>query len=79
MDAQSSGLWRAGSDGLERASGNFNATARDYARMGILLSNDGMRADRPELGEIIPKDDLLEATDWRRHPDAFAPKKATPY
>jgi len=79
MGAQTSGLWRAGADGLERASGNFNATAQDYARLGILFSNDGMRPDRPDLGEILPKDFLLEATDWRRHPEAFAPKKATPY
>jgi CubicO group peptidase (beta-lactamase class C family) len=79
MGAQTSGLWRAGSDGLERAGGNFNATAQDYARLGILLANDGMRPDRPDLGEILPKDFLIEATDWRRHPEAFAPRKATPY
>ena len=79
MGAQTSGLWRAGADGLERASGNFNATAQDYARLGILFSNDGMRPDRPDLGEILPKDFLIEATDWRRHPEAFAPRKATPF
>jgi CubicO group peptidase (beta-lactamase class C family) len=79
MGAQTSGLWRAGADGLERASGNFNATAQDYARLGVLFANDGVRPDRPDLGEILPKDFLLEATDWRRHPEAFAPKKATPY
>ena len=79
MGAQTSGLWRAGADGLERASGNFNATAQDYARFGILLGNDGVRTDRPDLGEILPKDFLLEATDWRRHPQAFAPRQATPY
>ena len=79
IGAQSSALWRAGSDGLERAGGNFNATAQDYARLGILLANDGMRPDRPDLGEIIPKNFLIEATDWRHHPDPFAPKTATPY
>ena len=79
MGAQTSGLWRAGADGLERASGNFNATAQDYTRLGILLANDGMRPDRPDLGEILPKEFVIEATDWRRHPDAFHPKKATPY
>jgi len=79
MGAASSGFWRADSTGLERASGNFNATARDYARLGILLGNDGRRKDRPDLGEIIPRDFLVEATDWKRHPPAFAPKKATPY
>lgn len=79
MGAETSALWRAGSDGLERASGNFNATARDYARLGILLSNDGMRTDRPDLGEILPRDYVIEATDWKQHPEAFAPRKATPY
>lgn len=79
MGAKTSAMWRAGSDGLERAGGNFNATAQDYARLGVLLANDGVRPDRPDLGEIIPKDFLIEATDWRRHPDAFAPQKATPY
>jgi len=79
MGAGSSGLWRTDATGLERASGNFNATARDYARLGILLSNDGRRPDRPDMGEIIPRDFLVEATDWKQHPPAFAPKKATSY
>ena len=79
MGAETSGLWRAGANGLERASGNFNATARDYARLGVLLANDGTRPDRPDLGEILPRDYLLEATDWQRHPNAFAPRRATPY
>ena len=79
MGAETSALWRAGSDGLERASGNFNATARDYARLGILLANDGARPDRPDLGEILPRDYVIEATDWKKHPPAFAPRKATPY
>ena len=79
MGAASSGLWRTDATGLERASGNFNATARDYARLGILLSNDGRRPDRPDMGDIIPRDFVVEATDWKQHPPAFAPKKATPY
>jgi CubicO group peptidase (beta-lactamase class C family) len=79
MGAGSSGLWRTDATGLERASGNFNATARDYARLGILLSNDGRRPDRTDMGEIIPRDFLIEATDWKQHPPAFAPKKATSY
>jgi CubicO group peptidase (beta-lactamase class C family) len=79
MGAETSGLWRAGANGLERAGGNFNATARDYARLGVLLANDGQRADRPDLGDILPRDFVLEATDWQRHPPAFAPRRATPY
>ena len=29
--------------------------------------------------QILPKDYLLDATDWHRQPEAFAPRKATPY
>jgi CubicO group peptidase (beta-lactamase class C family) len=79
MGAETSSLWRADSTGLERAGGNFNATARDYARLGLLLAYDGQRPDRPDLGEIIPAAYLIEATDAKQHPAAFAPNKATPY
>ena len=79
LGAQTSALWRAGADGLERAGGNLNATARDWARLGVLLAHDGVRPDKPELGPLLPQDFLLEATDWKRHPEAFAPRKATPY
>lgn len=79
MGAETSALWRAGADGLERAGGNLNATARDWARLGVLLAHDGVRPDKPEAGPLLPRDFLLEATDWKRHPEAFAPRKATPY
>lgn len=79
LGAETSSLWRADSTGLERAGGNFNAIARDYARLGILLAHDGQRPDRPDLGEIVPTAYLIEATDSKQHPPAFAPTKATPY
>ena len=79
LGAETSALWRAGADGLERAGGNLNATARDWARLGVLLAHDGVRPDKPQLGPLLPQDFLLEATDWKRHPEAFAPRKATPY
>jgi hypothetical protein len=79
LGAQTSALWQAGADGLERAGGNLNATARDWARLGVLLADDGVRPDKPQLGPLLPQDFLLEATDWKRHPEAFAPRKATPY
>jgi CubicO group peptidase (beta-lactamase class C family) len=77
MGAETSALWRAERTGLERAAGNFNATLRDYGRLGIVLANDGMRPDTKQ--QVIPRDYLLEATDWRRAPDAFQPRTATPY
>jgi CubicO group peptidase (beta-lactamase class C family) len=44
-----------------------------------LLAYDGRRPDRADLGEIVPTAYLIEATDWKQHPPAFAPNKATPY
>jgi CubicO group peptidase (beta-lactamase class C family) len=79
MGAESSALWRADRFGIERAAGNLNATARDWARLGWLLANDGKRPDKPELGEIIPSSFLLEATDAHQHEEHFKPNKATPY
>ena len=55
--------------------GNFNATLRDYGRLGMLLANDGAVGGK----QIVPKDYLLDATDWHRQPAAFAPGTATPY
>lgn len=70
MGAEADATWIIGPDDLERAAGNFNAVLRDYGRLGVLLANDGVQDGR----QILPKDYLLEATDWRRHPAAFAPK-----
>jgi CubicO group peptidase (beta-lactamase class C family) len=77
MGAETSALWRAERTGLERAAGNFNATLRDYGRLGVVLANDGIRPDTQQ--QVIPRDYLLEATDWRRAPAAFRPRTATPY
>ncbi len=63
------------SDGLERAGGGFSATLRDWGRLARLLADDGMR----DGVQVIPRDWLLEMTAQRRHPAAFAPRKATPY
>jgi CubicO group peptidase (beta-lactamase class C family) len=46
MGAETSALWRAGEDGLERAGGNLNATARDWARLGR-AAGARRRAPRP--------------------------------
>jgi len=50
----------------------------DILRLGV-VEHDGVRPDKPQLGPLLPQDFLLEATDWKRHPEAFAPRKATPY
>jgi len=73
--AEADATWVRTRDGTESGGGGFNATLRDYGRLGILLANDGAAGGR----QIIPKDYLLEATDWRRQPDAFRPQRATPF
>ncbi len=79
IGAETSALWRADKTGLERAGGNFNATLRDYARLGVVLANDGVRPDDPQHKQIIPRDYLMDGTDWHRVPEAFRPGKAGPY
>jgi len=79
IGAEKSASWYADRTGLEVAFGNFNATLRDYARLGIVLANDGIRPDDPDRTEIVPRDFLLDATDWTRSPEAFRPRRATPY
>jgi len=45
--------------------------ARRELEVGSVVDDDGR--------QILPKDYLLDATDWHRQPDAFAPRKAKPY
>lgn len=75
MGAEADATWVRTRDRTESGGGGFNAVLRDYGRLGILLANDGAIGER----QIVPKSYLLEATDWRRQPEAFAPRKATPY
>jgi CubicO group peptidase (beta-lactamase class C family) len=57
----------------------FNATLRDYARLGIVLANDGVRVDGTSTKQVIPQEFLLDATDWQRQPEAFQPRKASSF
>jgi CubicO group peptidase (beta-lactamase class C family) len=75
MGAEADATWIRTPDGTESAAGAFNATLRDYGRLGVLLANDGAVGTT----QVLPKAYLLEATDWHRQPDAFAPGRATPY
>ncbi len=75
IGAETSALWRTDRTGLEMAGGNFNATLRDYGRLGVVLANDGVRPDDPEKAAIIPHEYLMDATDWHRVPEAFRPRK----
>ena len=75
MGAEADATWTVDPGGFEYAWGNFNATLRDWGRLAMLLADDGMRDGK----QIIPRNYLLEATDFRRQPAAFAPGTATPY
>jgi CubicO group peptidase (beta-lactamase class C family) len=75
MGAEADATWIRMKDGTEVGAGSFNAVLRDYGRLGMLLANEGALGGR----QILPKDYLLDATDWHRQPAAFAPGKATPY
>ncbi len=57
------------SDHLEQAAGGFNATLRDYARLGWLLASDGRAGDR----QVVPRDWILDMTDAARQPPQFRP------
>jgi len=75
IGTEADATWIKSADGTESAFGNFNATLRDYGRLGMMLANDGAVGGK----QIVPKDYLLDATDWHRQPPAFQPRKATPY
>lgn len=83
MGAEHDAFWRISADGQEQSYGAFNATLRDWARLGQLLANDGRAIDKatgkPGALQVLPLDYLLDATDPARQPPAFKPRKATPY
>lgn len=56
-------------DQVEQAGGSFNATVRDYARLGWLMANDGTVRGR----QVVPREHLLSMTDAARQPEAFRP------
>jgi CubicO group peptidase (beta-lactamase class C family) len=83
MGAEQDAFWRVSVDGQEQSYGAFNATLRDWARLGQLLANDGRAIDKatgkPGALQVLPLDYLLDATDPARQPPAFKPRVATPY
>lgn len=75
MGAEHDAYWRIGADRQEQAMGGFNASLRDWGRLGLLLARDGKVGDR----QLVPLDYLMDATDPARQPPAFMPLKATPF
>jgi CubicO group peptidase (beta-lactamase class C family) len=58
-------------DKVEKAQGGFNATLRDYARLGMMMANDG----QVQGSTVVSRDHLLEMTDAGKQPAAFRPRQ----
>jgi CubicO group peptidase (beta-lactamase class C family) len=75
LGAEGDAFWLLSTDGHERVLGYFNATLRDWGRLGLLLAHDGRIGDR----QVVPREYLLDATDPVRQGPAFQPGRATAY
>lgn len=74
IGAEQDAFWCTAKDRQEAAYFCFNATLRDWGRLGHMLAQDGQVGD----DQVIPKSYLLDATDPARQPEAFRPYRATP-
>jgi CubicO group peptidase (beta-lactamase class C family) len=75
LGAEQDAFWVLSRDGQERASGFFNASLRDWGRLGWMAARDGRVGER----QVVPREYLLDATDPARQPQAFRPGRATPF
>jgi CubicO group peptidase (beta-lactamase class C family) len=75
LGAEHDAFWVLSRDGQERTSGYFNASLRDWGRLGWMMAQDGRVSGR----QIVPRDYVMAATDAQQQPAAFRPGKATPY
>jgi CubicO group peptidase (beta-lactamase class C family) len=78
MGAEHSAFWRLDSEGRAMVHGFFNASLRDWGRLGWLLARDG-KASTPGEPQLISREFVLDATDPARQPAALRPRTATPY
>ena len=75
LGAERDAFWRIGPDGQEHAYAAFNASLRDWGRLGWMLAQDGRMGQQ----QIVPREYLMDATDAERQPSAFKPQRATRY
>ena len=73
IGAEADARWLIDAEGIEYAISFFNATLRDYARLGRLLANDGSWDGRT----IVPRSWMLDATTVRPIDGFLAPGRAT--
>jgi CubicO group peptidase (beta-lactamase class C family) len=75
LGAEHDAFWGLNHEGQERSSAMFNASLRDWGRLGLMLARDGRVGGQ----QVVPLNYLLDATDATRQPAAFKPRSATPY
>jgi CubicO group peptidase (beta-lactamase class C family) len=75
IGAEAAAAWTVGRDDVEACMAGFNATLRDYARLGLMLANGGRVGDR----EVVPASFLAEATQAERQPEGFKPGQPGPF
>jgi CubicO group peptidase (beta-lactamase class C family) len=75
IGAEADASWAIDGTGQEITFCCFNATLRDYARLGRLLAHDGAWEGR----QLIPRQWLLDATTVKPTDGYLAPGTATPY
>ncbi|MBT9502298.1 MAG: serine hydrolase [Burkholderiaceae bacterium] len=70
LGAQAPATWLVNPvDQMESVQGGFNATVHDYARLGLMMTNDGQVAGRA----VVSREHLLDMTAAARQPEAFRP------
>ncbi len=75
MGAEHEAFWLTGGDGQEGAFAFFNASLRDWGRLGVVLADNGRVGER----QIVPRDYLMDATDEYRQPNQLRPGRSIPY
>lgn len=75
MGAEHEAFWRVGADGQEGAFAFFNASLRDWGRLGLLLADNGRVGEH----QVVPRDYLMDATDEYRQSHALRPGRTIPY
>ena len=74
LGAEQDAAWRLDAEGREGTHAFFNATLRDWGRLGLMMAADGAWNGK----QIVPRGYLIDATDVARQPPAFVPGVATP-
>jgi CubicO group peptidase (beta-lactamase class C family) len=75
IGAEADATWLIDRSGLEAANCCINARMRDYARLGMLLANDGQWDGQ----QVVPREFVRDATDPARQPPHLQPRQATSY